>query len=155
MSSPPAEPEEVEVFVICPAKSIDRGSAKSIRLSRVGESGEARPFPIVIIHTNDDAFVGYVNTCPHEGKWLNIGSGEFFNSDQTFLKCGRHGAEFEIDTGVCVKGACEGKSLEPIALAVVDGEVCLCGVKLVEDDSFPDPFAEEHDDTMEIMIHPD
>lgn len=150
----PVQPEEVEVFVICPAKSIDRGSAKSFRLSRVNEAGEARPFPIVIIRTNDDGFVGYVNTCPHEGKWLNIGSGEFFNADQTFLKCGRHGAEFEIETGVCVKGACEGKSLEPIAIAVVDGDVCLCGVSLVEDDGFPNPF-EEHDDTMEIMIHPD
>jgi nitrite reductase/ring-hydroxylating ferredoxin subunit len=110
--------------------------------------------PIVIIRTETDDFFGYVNTCPHEGIWLNFGAGEFFNSDHTFLKCGRHGAEFEIDTGACVTGPCRGKSLEPLALTVIDGEVCLCGVVLQEDDGIPDPF-EEHDDTMEIMIHPD
>lgn len=142
------------VFVICSVKSIERGSAKPFSLSRISEDGEARPFSIVIIRTDADEFVGYVNTCPHDGIWLNFGAGEFFNSDRTLLKCGRHGAEFEIGSGACVKGPCEGKSLEPLALTVIDGEVCLCGIELVEDNGIPDPF-EEHDDTMEIMIHPD
>jgi nitrite reductase/ring-hydroxylating ferredoxin subunit len=146
--------EGSSVFVICAARSIARGAAKSFSLSRIKESGEARPFPIVVIRTATDDFVGYVNACPHQGIWLNFGAGEFFNSDGTFLKCGRHGAEFEINTGVCVEGACQGKSLEPLALTVIDGEVCLCGIALVEDDDIPDPFAEQ-DDTMEIMIHPD
>jgi nitrite reductase/ring-hydroxylating ferredoxin subunit len=143
-----------EVYVICAAESIAPGSAKAFSLSRITETDTGRPFPIVVIRTNADNYVGYVNTCPHEGTWLNIGAGEFFNRDRTFLKCGRHGANFEIDTGLCVGGPRKGKSLEPIALAVIDGEVCLCGVTLVEDDGFPDPF-DEFDDTMEIMIHPD
>ncbi|HZM08341.1 MAG TPA: Rieske (2Fe-2S) protein, partial [Methylocella sp.] len=71
------------------------------------------------------------------------------------LRCGRHGARFEIDTGICVDGPCQGASLESVALAVIQGDVCLCGIALVEDDGIPDPFAEELDDTMEIMIHPD
>jgi len=146
--------EEVEVFVICAADSIDPGCAKAFSLSRINETGEARPFPIVIVRTDADDYFGYVNACPHEGIWLNFGAGEFFTPDRTFLKCGRHGAQFKIDTGLCVDGPCSGKSLEPIALAVVDGEVCLGGVALVEDEGFPDPF-EELDDTMEIMIHPD
>jgi nitrite reductase/ring-hydroxylating ferredoxin subunit len=143
-----------EVFVICAAESIARGSAKAFSLSRITESDEGRPFPIVIVRTVANDYFGYVNTCPHEGRWLNIGTGEFFSPDRAFLKCGRHGANFEIDTGLCVRGPCKGKSLEPIALAVIDGEVCLCGVTLVEDDRFPDPF-DDLDDTMEIMIHPD
>ena len=61
--------------------------------------------------------------------------------------------EFEIDTGLCIGGPCKDKSLEPIALAVVDGEVCICGVDL-EESGIPDPF-DEGDDTMEIMIHPE
>lgn len=148
-----AKKAEIEVFVICSARSIERGAAKSFSLSRVTDTGEARPFPIVIIRTQEDAFVGYVNACPHEGIWLNVGAGEFFNADRTLLKCGRHGAQFEIDTGACVDGPCTGKSLEPIALTVVDGDVCLCGISLVEDDGYPDPF-DDLDDTMEIMIHP-
>jgi hypothetical protein len=37
---------------------------------------------------------------------------------------------------------------------VEEGDLCLIGVELVEDDGLPNPF-EEPDDTMEIMIHPD
>jgi nitrite reductase/ring-hydroxylating ferredoxin subunit len=144
-----------EVFVICAASSIGRGSAKAFSLSRINEeTGEARPFSVVVIRTNANEYVGYVNTCPHEGVWLNFGAGEFFTPDRAHLKCGRHGAKFDIDTGLCVEGPCEGKNLEAIKLAVIDGDVCLVGVALVEDDGYPDPFAEV-DDTMEIMIHPD
>ena len=145
---------EPEVFVICAADSIAPGEAKPFSLSRIGDNGEARPFPIVIIRTSAGGYVGYVNSCPHEGKWLNIGSGQFFSPDRSLLKCGRHGATFEIETGLCIDGPCQDKSLEPIALAVVDGDVCLCGVALVEDDWRPD-WPDDLDDTMEIMIHPD
>ncbi len=146
---------EVEVFVVCAAESIEPGDAKAFSLSRITETGESRPFPIVVVRTDANGYFGYVNTCPHQRTWLNIGTGEFFSRDRAFLRCGRHGATFEIDTGLCVDGPCRGESLNPIALAVIDGEVCLCGVALVEDDGCPDPFVDEADDTMEIMIHPD
>ena len=147
-------PEEIEVFVICASDDIERGGARAFSLSRIDVSGESRPFPIVVIRTHDNAYVGYVNACPHDGVWLNIGSGDFFTQDRAFLKCGRHGATFEIDSGLCIDGPCNGKGLQPIALAVVDGEVCLCGERLVEDDR---PFGsfDDNDETMEIMIHPD
>lgn len=146
--------EEIEVFVICAADAIERGGARAFSLSRIDASGEDRPFPIMVIRTHGNAYVGYVNACPHDGVWLNIGSGDFFTQDRAFLKCGRHGATFEIDSGICIDGPCNGKSLQPIALAVVDGEVCLCGERLVEDDR---PFGsfDDSDETMEIMIHPD
>lgn len=63
-------------------------------------------------------------------------------------------ANFDIESGLCVDGPCQGESLQPIALAVIDGEICLCGVELVEDTGFPDAF-DDLDDTMEVMIHPD
>jgi len=147
--------EETRVFVICAARSIERGSARAFSLSRINEeTGEGRPFSIVVVRTNANDYRGYVNTCPHQGIWLNFGAGEFFTPDRAFLRCGRHGARFEIDTGLCVDGPCVGKSLEPVELAVIDGDICLVGIALVEDDGYPDPFT-ELDDTMEIMIHPD
>jgi len=146
--------DEIEVFVICATDAVERGGAKAFSLSRIDASGESRPFPIVVIRTHDNDYIGYVNACPHDGVWLNIGSGDFFTPDRAFLKCGRHGATFEIDNGLGIDGPCQGKSLEPIALAVVDGEVCLCGERLVEDDQPRDPF-DDHDETMEIMIHPE
>jgi nitrite reductase/ring-hydroxylating ferredoxin subunit len=146
--------KNVEVYVICRASSIEPGRAKAFSLFRVNEAGEGRPFPIVVVRKNAREYFGYVNACPHEGIWLNIRSGDFFDTERKFLRCGRHGAKFEIETGLCVDGPCKDAALEPIPLVVIQGDVCLCGVELVEDDTVPDPFAEQ-DDTMEIMIHPD
>jgi nitrite reductase/ring-hydroxylating ferredoxin subunit len=146
-------PATNDVFIICSADSIRPGSAKSFSLSRIRDTGESRPFRVVVVRTDAGAFVGYVNSCPHSGVWLNIGAGEFFTPDRDYLRCGRHGAKFDIETGLCVDGPCKDKSLEPIQLAVIDGDVCISGVAL-EDDEASDPFV-DLDDTMEIMIHPD
>ena len=145
---------EIPVYVVCASDAIERGGAKAFSLSRIDESGESRPFPILIVRTHGNDYVGYVNACPHDGVWLNVGSGEFFTPDRAFLKCGRHGATFEIETGLCIAGPCTDKSLQPIALAVVDGDVCLCGVTLVEDDRSVHRF-DDDEETMDIMIHPE
>jgi nitrite reductase/ring-hydroxylating ferredoxin subunit len=145
--------ETAKVFVICAADSIERSNARAFSLFRINQAGESRPFPIVVIRTHTDDYIGYVNSCPHHGIWLNFGEGNFFTRDRAFLKCGRHGSVFEIDSGLCINGPCKDSSLEPIALAVVDGEVCLCGVEL-EESGHPDPL-DDGDDTMEIMIHPE
>lgn len=147
-------PEEIELFVVCRADDIERGDAMAFNLSRIDEAGESRPFPILILRTHVNDYFGYVNSCPHEGIWLNFGEGSFFTGDRAFLKCGRHGSIFEIETGLCIDGPCKDKSLQPVVLAVVDGDVCVCGIALVEDDGVPNPF-DELDDTMEIIIHPD
>jgi len=143
--------EEVTLFVVCSTGDIKRGEAKPFSLSRIGEDGEARPYSIFVARSGDDRFFGYVNACPHQGAWLNIGDGRFFTEDGVRLRCGRHKAEFEVDSGACLRGPCMEKSLEPVAIVVVDGEVCICGVDLKEEDVF---LEEEFEDTMEIMIHP-
>lgn len=139
-----------KIFAICAARSIERSNAKAFSLFRLDETGASRPFSIVVVRTHADEFIGYVNSCPHRGIWLNVGDGDFFTRDRAFLKCGRHGSVFEIDSGLCIDGPCKDSSLEPIALTVVDGDVCLCGVDL-EEGGAPDPFDEE--DTMNIMVY--
>ncbi|WP_316396829.1 Rieske (2Fe-2S) protein [Bradyrhizobium sp. 33ap4] len=146
--------DQIAVFAVCPADAIERSGARGFNLSRVDDRGESRPFPIIVVRTFGDDYLGYVNRCPHDSLWLNIGSGEFFSSDRSFLRCGRHGARFEIDTGLCIDGPCNGQALEPVALAIIDGDVCLCGVRLLEDDRLCDSF-EDSDETMDITIHPD
>lgn len=148
-------PTPPEVFAVCRLRDIGKGDANAFSLFRMTETGEARPFSIVIIRSHADEVVGYVNACPHEGTWLNIG-GSFFNAERTFLRCGRHDALFEIDTGLCVAGACVGRNLEPVPVAVIGGDVCVCGIDLLEDHG-PDPFADgpDGDETMEIMVHSD
>lgn len=146
--------KKLEVFVICSAESIKRGDAKAFSLSRVTETGEKRPFPIFVVRTEEGEHFGYVNSCPHQGTWLNIGDGTFFADGRKHLRCGRHKSLFEIDSGLCIEGRCKGQTIEPIALAVIDGDLCLCGIELGEEDG--GPFDDDElDDTMEIMISPD
>ncbi|WP_244978838.1 Rieske (2Fe-2S) protein [Bradyrhizobium pachyrhizi] len=146
--------DQIEVFTVCPADAIERSGARGFSLSRIDDSGESRLFSIIVVRTVGDDYFGYVNRCPHDGVWLNIGSGEFFSADHSFLRCGRHGARFEIETGVCIEGPCNGQALEPVALAVIEGDVCLCGVELLEEDRASERF-EDSEETMDITIHPD
>lgn len=56
--------------------------------------------------------------------------------------------------GYAFDGPCNGQALEPVALTVIDGDVCLCGVKLLADDRRADLF-EDSGETIDVMIHPD
>ena len=53
----------------------------------------------------------YLNVCAHVGLSLEGGSGQFFSRDSQHLICTHHGATYEPDNGLCVKGPCAGLSL--------------------------------------------
>ncbi|WP_349516945.1 hypothetical protein [Bradyrhizobium sp. Rc3b] len=57
-----------------------------------------------MVRTFRNEYFGCAKRCLHENVWLNICSGAFFSADRSFLRCGRHGARFEIDTWMCIKG---------------------------------------------------
>ncbi len=148
--------ENIDVFVICGASNIAPGQAKAFMLAQIDEAGESRPFPIFVMHTAAKGFLGYRNECPHKGSLLNSAAGGFLSQDRKFLECGLHGAKFEIETGLCVDGPCVAASLEPIAIAVIDDDICLLGVKLAEDDGIPDPFTyQEEEQFPEVLIQSD
>lgn len=69
---------------------------------------------------------GWRNACPHYGNarmaWKKD---EYLNGDRSRIVCGAHGAQFEIETGLCVLGPCLGRSLIPVPLTVRDGAVFL------------------------------
>ncbi len=57
------------------------------------------------------------NQCPH---WANTSMAwrkdAFLNRDGTRIVCAAHGAQFEIDTGLCTLGPCIGDSLTRVEL---------------------------------------
>ena len=75
-----------EIYAICSMDSIAVGDAKAFDLAKVDKNGESRPFRIVIIRETPFIYRGYVNVCPHEGVWLNIGTGVFFDFNRTISK---------------------------------------------------------------------
>lgn len=145
--------ELVDWYGICPMEAIAPGEARGFSLLRRDANGEDTP-SFVFIHRLDGArYVAYENACPHEGVWLNIRTGDFLTPDGRFLHCGRHGGKFELESGLCVEGPCENKRLKPVAVALIEGDVCLSGIDFVEEEGLRGFY--DDDDTMEIMIQPD
>jgi len=63
----------------------------------------------------------YVNSCPHIGAPLDWVPGRFLSLDGTRIICALHGAEFEIDSGLCTSGPCQGDRLDAVMIQIKDG----------------------------------
>lgn len=121
-------------YVICSMNDIPSQKARGFHLMRVDESGAKRPWPVVVVRWGKQVF-GYVNKCPHDGVNLDWERNTFLDPNYGIrLMCGKHGALFDLGTGMCVEGPCKGRGLQPVALSVLDGDICVTGVTLVEDD---------------------
>jgi nitrite reductase/ring-hydroxylating ferredoxin subunit len=121
-----------ELFVICRTVEIDDAQAHGFVLMKAEESGEASPWPIIVTRKGNN-FYGFENSCPHEGLRLDKEPGQFMDEEGNFLECGRHRAQFDIDTGECFIGPCQGASLTPIKLVIDEGDVCVTGVMLADE----------------------
>ncbi len=70
-----------------------------------------------------EAVYAYLNVCPHAGHRLNWKPDAFLTRRRDLIMCSMHGAIFDIPTGVCVGGPCEGRALTPLRVAVEAGDV--------------------------------
>ncbi len=75
----------------------------------------------------------YVNRCPHDGVNLDWETNQFLDETGRLIVCGKHGSKFDLATGKCIDGPCLGKDLEPVRVAVLDGDICVTGVTLAEE----------------------
>lgn len=122
-----------ELFVICRANEIEEEQARGFWLAIRTDEGEVKPWPILVARKGS-RFFGYENVCPHAGSRLDTVPGQFMDEDGNFLTCGKHRAQFDIDTGHCFIGPCQGKQLTQVELIIDDGDVCVTGVELAEED---------------------
>jgi nitrite reductase/ring-hydroxylating ferredoxin subunit len=76
--------------------------------------------PIFVIRRGNAVF-GYVNVCSHMGTTLDWKPGAFLTLDKTLIQCATHGAQFDIETGACAGGPCNGRPLTAMALRI-EGE---------------------------------
>jgi nitrite reductase/ring-hydroxylating ferredoxin subunit len=120
-------------YVICELNDIQSQRAKGFDLAILDEAGEQINFPVVIVRWGKQVF-GYTNSCPHHGTRLDWEREAFLDPSGLRLMCGKHGALFELGTGRCSSGPCKGESLSPLNLEVIDGDICITGVTMIEDD---------------------
>jgi nitrite reductase/ring-hydroxylating ferredoxin subunit len=71
----------------------------------------------------------YMNWCPHYGATMDWKIDTFLTHDKTAILCALHGAEFEIETGHCFLGPCEGESLVRVEVRIEDGRIVYDGTK--------------------------
>lgn len=124
---------EPVAYAICAMSEIPSQRARGFNLVVVDEDGQERPWSIVVIRWGKHVF-GYVNECPHHHVNLDWERNQFLDGNGTRLMCGKHGAQFELSSGACVSGPCVGEGLRPVALAIIDDDVCVLGVRLAEAD---------------------
>ncbi len=120
-------------YAICSMSDIPSQKARGFHLMRVDEDGTRRPWSIIVVRWGRQVF-GYVNKCPHDGVNLDWERNQFLDPNGIRLMCGKHGAVFELGTGLCVDGPCKGRSLTPVALKLLDNDICVTSVTLVEDE---------------------
>ena len=84
---------------------------------------ESRAFDLpngdkIFITQRDGSFYAYQNLCPHLQVELEFLENQFLDRDQEYIECSTHGALFEVETGICFSGPCQGQSLEKLQISV-------------------------------------
>lgn len=124
-------------YVVCSMSDIPSQRARGFQLTSVDDDGTEKAFNLVIVRWGKQVF-GYVNRCPHDGVNLDWERNQFLDSNGIRLMCGKHGALFELGTGVCIDGPCKGKALQPVALSIIDNDICVVGIRLAEEEEDDD-----------------
>lgn len=73
----------------------------------------------VIVVRKHGRFHAWRDACPHFGgtpmAWRKDA---YLNGDASKIVCAAHGAQFDIDSGVCTLGPCLGQALEAVGIVV-------------------------------------
>ena len=106
-------------LVLCALDELPDGSARGFDPVGCGQD------TLFAVRHGASAHV-WADRCPHHGTPMAWRKDEYLNAARDRIVCAAHGAQFEIDTGICVLGPCLGDRLKPIPFAVdLSGELVL------------------------------
>jgi naringenin degradation protein FdeD len=109
----------VEVF-LCRLDDLVDGESRGFDPHGTGQD------TVVVVRRGADVLV-YRDACPHEGTPMAWRRHSYLNAARARIVCQAHGAQFEIDTGLCVLGPCIGQSLQQVPHRLDEaGNVLLC-----------------------------
>lgn len=72
----------------------------------------------------DGSARAWMNVCPHRAQPVDLGDGRLFSQDGS-VECQAHGAYFDPSSGLCVAGACPGRSLSALPIEERDQVIWL------------------------------
>jgi nitrite reductase/ring-hydroxylating ferredoxin subunit len=107
------------IEALCRLDDIEDPGARGFTLSTA-----QRPRDILVVRTGREVHA-YVNSCPHIGTPLEFQPDRFLTRDRTEILCSTHGARFEISSGTCIAGPCQGRALKRVPISIVEGWIRL------------------------------
>lgn len=107
---------------LCRVDELADGSARLIDLNDTAGNGAP---PSVVLLRSGTTVHAFANVCPHFGVALAKRQEHLIFKPHLSISCNNHYARFRWSDGYCEFGDCEGESLKPVAVELVDGEVRL------------------------------
>jgi nitrite reductase/ring-hydroxylating ferredoxin subunit len=105
----------VNELALCRIDELPDGAARG--LLRAGNDDR-----VFAVRQGGEVFV-WRNDCPHNHRPLEYRQDQFLSADGQHIVCYAHGAHFDIKSGYCFAGPCEGRSLVPVSTRITDGVV--------------------------------
>ena len=102
---------------VCQTSELSHAKCREFR-----STNDEMPVDAFVVNWHGE-FYAYVNSCPHTRITMNWAPDQFFDPTDTLLLCGLHGALFEPDSGLCIRGPCLGQSLTSLAVNTSDGRL--------------------------------
>lgn len=99
-------------FYLCNAADVPEGGALGFDLR--GGGGDR----MFIVRKNGRLY-GWRDACPHYGDTpMAWRKNAYLDAASTRIICAAHGAQFDIETGICMLGPCLGKALQQVELSL-------------------------------------
>jgi nitrite reductase/ring-hydroxylating ferredoxin subunit len=70
----------------------------------------------------------YLNTCPHNWRPLDWAKDRFLACQGGDIVCFAHGAHFDVASGECTAGVCQGDHLIPVPVRCEEGQLIIPAV---------------------------
>ncbi|MBK6637793.1 MAG: Rieske 2Fe-2S domain-containing protein [Rhodocyclaceae bacterium] len=106
---------------LCQLDDLADGSARVVDLPA---DAAGKPQSLVLLRSGE-AVHAFENVCPHFGVALAKRQEHLIFKPHLSVSCNNHYARFRWSDGYCEFGDCEGESLKPVAVELIDGEVRL------------------------------
>ncbi|MEX3982204.1 Rieske (2Fe-2S) protein [Paraburkholderia sp. EG287A] len=109
-------PDAAELWIrLCELNALPLNGARGFDLQKRGIDD------FFVIRT-PELLRAYRNSCPHwPGASLPWRRDAYLDRAASRIVCHGHGAQFTLDTGLCISGPCTGQRLVPIPLRVDNG----------------------------------
>jgi nitrite reductase/ring-hydroxylating ferredoxin subunit len=106
---------------LCALADLPDGESRGLLSDGMGMASK-----LCVVRQGSEVFA-WLNDCPHEHRPMEYRRDRFLSPDRHHIVCYAHSAHFDIRSGHCFAGPCEGKSLTPVPVRIEDGYVWIPG----------------------------